>query len=621
MTRILDRISITGQFMLLFLMALALMGAGTGIALKRSYDLELAAKQAQIRSLTETGRSIAEFYVAQAQDGAMTTAQAQKQALAALSAVRFEGQNYFFVIGDDGTVLALVNKAWVGTNKINFTDPNGVFLYRSLISSATSDNPPFTDYEFPKKTGMPPEPKIALAMAVPEWGWVVGTGLYVDDIQAGIIASAEGLAEIFLPLLAVFLIIGLLIRRQLTGLLTGLAGAMRALATGALETTVPSATRGDEIGDMARAVQVFKEGAQMRVQLEAQAQAHQLQAAQEQQRHTAEREEVAAAQALVVEGLAHGLERLAAGDLLFRLNRRFDGQYEKLRSDFNAAMGKLQETIQGIAATTRGVSAGVTEITQASDDMARRTEQQAATLEETAAAMDEVTATVRKTAESANLARELVRTATADAELSGEVVRETVAAMGGIEESSKQISNIIGVIDEIAFQTNLLALNAGVEAARAGDAGRGFAVVATEVRALAQRSADAAKEIKKLISTSSQQVDTGVKRVSETGQALGRILAQVKQINGLVVEIAASAQEQASGLNEVNTAVNQMDQVTQQNAAMVEETTAASHALSNEAQALEQLVGQFQISPAEAAPRPSRIPVHAPRSMARLERV
>ena len=259
-------------------------------------------------------------------------------------------------------------------------------------------------------------------------------------------------------------------------------------------------------------------------------------------------------------------------------------------------------TMQSIATNTKGVRSGAEEITQASDDLSRRTEQQAASLEETAAALDEITATVRRTAEVANEARDLVSTSKTDAERSGEVVRQTVGAMDGIETSSKQIANIIGVIDEIAFQTNLLALNAGVEAARAGDAGRGFAVVATEVRALAQRSADAAKEIKALISTSTQQVDVGVKLVSETGQALGRIVAQVSQLNGLVTELAASAKEQSTGLGEVNAAVNQMDQVTQQNAAMVEQSTAASHSLADEAQELARLVGQFNIGESEAAP-------------------
>jgi methyl-accepting chemotaxis protein len=217
----------------------------------------------------------------------------------------------------------------------------------------------------------------------------------------------------------------------------------------------------------------------------------------------------------------------------------------------------------------------------------------------------------------------MAATAKSDAEQSGAVVRETVTAVSGIEASSKQIGNIIGVIDEIAFQTNLLALNAGVEAARAGDAGRGFAVVATEVRALAQRSADAAKEIKTLISASGKQVDAGVKLVGETGKALGRIVEQVSKLNQVVTEIASSTQEQATGLNEVNTAVNQMDQVTQQNAAMVEQSTAASHGLAGEAETLARLVGQFRIGQETQTPtiRPAaRRPAPAPRT-ARLEAV
>jgi methyl-accepting chemotaxis protein len=264
-----------------------------------------------------------------------------------------------------------------------------------------------------------------------------------------------------------------------------------------------------------------------------------------------------------------------------------------------------------IDSNTQAVRSGAEEITQASDDLARRTEQQAASLEQTAAALDQITATVRKTAEGAKEARQVVSAAKTDAEHSGEVVKETVAAMGGIESSSKQISNIIGVIDEIAFQTNLLALNAGVEAARAGDAGRGFAVVATEVRALAQRSADAAKEIKTLISASGVQVANGVNLVGETGKALGRMLEQVEQLNHLVTDIAASAQEQSTGLQQVNTAVNQMDQVTQQNAAMVEEATAASHSLSGEASELAKLVAQFQTGAAARAHSAPK-PVHKP---------
>jgi methyl-accepting chemotaxis protein len=248
-----------------------------------------------------------------------------------------------------------------------------------------------------------------------------------------------------------------------------------------------------------------------------------------------------------------------------------------------------------IAETTLGIKAGTGEIAQASDDLSRRTEQQAASLEETAAALDEITATVKKSAEGAGHARQVVASADDDAKRSAVVVHEAVQAMDGIAKSAQQISQIISVIDEIAFQTNLLALNAGVEAARAGEAGRGFAVVASEVRALAQRSAEAAKEIKALISTSTLQVDHGVKLVAETGKALERIMAQVNDINTVVAEIATGAREQATGLAEVNTAINQMDQVTQQNAAMVEQSTAASRSLSLETEKLSGLIGRFQV--------------------------
>jgi methyl-accepting chemotaxis protein len=308
----------------------------------------------------------------------------------------------------------------------------------------------------------------------------------------------------------------------------------------------------------------------------------------------------------VVDGLASGLDHLARGVLTYRIDRAFTPQYEALRRDFNGAAERLQGALKVIAQAAENMSAGAGEISTAADNLSRRTEQQAAGLEETAAALDEVTATGVKSAEGARAAAAVVARSRTDAEHAGQVVGDAVTAMGQIEESSAQITQIIGVIDEIAFQTNLLALNAGVEAARAGDAGRGFAVVASEVRALAQRSADAAKEIKALISASSQQVAQGVGLVGQTGEALQRIVVQVAEIDSLVSEIAAGAQEQSTGLHEVNTAVNDMDRVTQQNAAMVEETTAASHALAHEARLLAESVARFDIGAAATTANPPR---------------
>jgi methyl-accepting chemotaxis protein len=316
-----------------------------------------------------------------------------------------------------------------------------------------------------------------------------------------------------------------------------------------------------------------------------------------------------------VDQVANGLEQLAKNNLAYRIDVPVDPAFEKIRNDFNAAMALLDETISAVSDSTNSVGGGAEEIATASDDLSRRTEQQAASLEETAAALDEITATVKRSAEGAKQASGAASTARADAQKSGEVVREAVAAMGEIENSSKQITQIIGVIDEIAFQTNLLALNAGVEAARAGDAGKGFAVVASEVRALAQRSAEAAKEIKTLIATSSAQVERGVKLVGETGAALVGIVGKVTEIDGLISEIALSSQEQATGLNQVNTAVNQMDQVTQQNAAMVEEATAAASNLKAESQELAQLVSRFQtgnVQQRTARPQLAQPGRHAP---------
>jgi methyl-accepting chemotaxis protein len=305
-------------------------------------------------------------------------------------------------------------------------------------------------------------------------------------------------------------------------------------------------------------------------------------------------------QQAMVEQLSKALGGIADGDLTYRIVNAFPKDYERLRLDFNRATEALHETLTQVASAASGIGSGSSEISHASDDLARRTEQQAASLEQTAAALDQIMATVKTTSQGASEARAVVAAAKSDAERSGDVVRRAVEAMSAIEQSSGQIGDIIGVIDEIAFQTNLLALNAGVEAARAGDAGRGFAVVAAEVRALAQRSAAAAKDIKALVSASSQQVGSGVELVGETGEALQRIVEQVNKINAVVGEIAASAQDQASGLSQVNIAVNQMDQVTQQNAAMVEESTAASHTLSQEADQLARLVAGFKIDVSEA---------------------
>lgn len=300
-----------------------------------------------------------------------------------------------------------------------------------------------------------------------------------------------------------------------------------------------------------------------------------------------------------VDNLAGGLHALSEGDLTCSLSKPFLPSLEKLRLDFNNATTKLRDTLATIYDNAGAIASASQEIQSASNELSKRTEQQAASVEETAAALEEITTTVADSSSRAQEAGHLVRSTKRNAERSGQVVNEAVDAMGKIEKSAGEIGSIIGVIDEIAFQTNLLALNAGVEAARAGDAGKGFAVVAQEVRELAQRSAKAAKEIKELINASNHHVKSGVTLVGETGKALQEIVGQVLHVDTNVVAIVEASKEQATGLKEINTAVNAMDQGTQQNAAMVEQTTAASHSLAREAEQLFQLLGQFNVGRGE----------------------
>jgi len=293
--------------------------------------------------------------------------------------------------------------------------------------------------------------------------------------------------------------------------------------------------------------------------------------------------------------LGEALSALSHGDLVQRIDRSFISSLDRLRQDFNQSMDKLQQTMQRVGENAEAIRSGSGEVRSAADDLSRRTEQQAANVEETAAAVEEVTASVKESASRAEEAGTLVTRTKASAEKSGEVVRQAVSAMSEIEDSSRKIGNIIGIIDEIAFQTNLLALNAGVEAARAGEAGKGFAVVAQEVRELAQRSASAAKEIKTLIETSAQQVKAGSDLVNETGKTLETIVGEVHDVNANVVAIVDAVREQSATLQEINQAVTEIDKGTQQNAAMVEESTAASHGLASEAQSLSDLLSQFKL--------------------------
>ena len=386
-----------------------------------------------------------------------------------------------------------------------------------------------------------------------------------------------------LALLALALVGGYVaIRAWVLRPLKALAESMTRLVRDDFSVIIGDADRRDEIGRMAAAVQIFKDnGVRLKQSDVARAALHQQQQA-------------------VVAALAVGLHRLSQGDLTGRLDRAFSDDYETLRADFNVTASSLEETLATIIKAIGAIGSGSHDIAEASDDLSKRTVQQAASLEQTAATLNLITATVTRMAVGAGEAAAVVAATRSAAETSGIVVQSAVEAMGQIRASSHQIRRIIGVINDIAYQTNLLSLNAEIEAARAGDAGRGFAVVAAEVRTLAQRSGEAAKEIEHLISTSSAQVENGVALVGETGVALTGIIDKVADMAELVRAISASSQEQATGLAEINIAVTEMDRGVQRSAAMVEDSTAAAHALQHETQALTRIVGRFRINRAAA---------------------
>jgi methyl-accepting chemotaxis protein len=423
--------------------------------------------------------------------------------------------------------------------------------------------------------------------------------VYISTIAGVIFAVAIALGAALLSLFRV------------TRPITEITDSMQALASGNNQIEIPYAGRRDEIGEMAAAVAVFRDNALQRARLEQETEANRSVSERERISREEQKAREAAEVSFAVDGLAQGLKSLSDGDMTVRLEQPFAGQLDQLRVNFNESLAKLQTVLRSVGDNARMIDAGANEIRSAADDLSKRTEQQAASVEETAAALEQVTTAVRDSAVRAGEAGKLVEQTRIGAERSGEIVRQAVTAMEAIEKSSGEIGNIIGVIDDIAFQTNLLALNAGVEAARAGEAGKGFAVVAQEVRELAQRSANAAREIKALITTSGEKVRDGVTLVGETGKALETIVGDVQLINSNVASIVVSTREQSTGLTEISTSVNHMDQGTQQNAAMVEQQTAASHGLATQAAALNELLAQFKLG--ESAGAGAGVSVSAPR--------
>ncbi|RTL72816.1 MAG: HAMP domain-containing protein [Hyphomicrobiales bacterium] len=594
MQRLLVRTSITQRVFLLVSLAVVgqLMTATYQLVDLRSNLIDQ--RKHELSNLTASALSIAEEEFQSGTSGRSTMESAQLSALKRIGGLRYADGGYFWINDlEPKVVMHPFRRDLEGQNVSGIADPNGVRLFVEFASVARTRGSGFVFYSWPKPNEKAPSPKLSHVVTFPAWGWVIGTGVYIDDLDAIFWKSLWRQAWIVAALIVMCTVLSAVIGRALSRSIGVLNRAMEQLAAGELDVVIPGLKRKDELGDMAKALEVFKKTSQEKLELEAQAVVERK--AAEEQRIAAERNAIASERKLVASVIGSSLAGLADKDLTKKLTASLPNAYDDLKRDYNSTLDLLAASLGEVSEASISVKTGAEEITHASDDLSRRTEQQAANLEQTAAALEQISATVTRSAAAGGQAKELVVAARKDAEEAVVVVSQTTEAMAGIDKSASQISAIIGVIDEIAFQTNLLALNAGVEAARAGEAGRGFAVVASEVRALAQRSADAAKEIKALITTSSDQVGRGVALVTNTADALRRITSQVIEIANAVGDMAAGTQEQSSGLAEVSKAINELDKVTQQNAAMVEQSTAAAHTLKLTSDRLSEMIGAFRM--------------------------
>jgi len=590
-----EQLAVRGRVQLLTALGILGLIAVFGVSLVQLNGVLKDGVAAKERAQVEAAYSILEHFEAEERAGHLSRAAAQSAAKETLRGVRYDAKNYIFILDMTPTMILLPFKPenegkYVGDAK----DPTGFKNYTAFVDVVKSQSAGYVTYHWQKPGTDTVAAKMSYLKGFAPWGWIVGTGAYLDDVQATEWASGLKLAGLCAVIGAITVGAGIGLARSITEPVRRITNRMGALAAGDTATPIPYTDLPNEFGEMGRAVRVFNDGLIAKSRLEQES--AQLERRRREEAQSAEAAKAIAARELarVVADIGRGLEELASGNLRYRISQAFGAEYETLRRDYNDAMQKLERTMAVISANTADIRHGSGEISDGAEELAQRTDRQASSLQQSAAAMDEISATVRKTAESAAEANRFIAGAKGDAERSSTVVREAVQAVGAIQTSSQQISQIIGVIDEIAFQTNLLALNAAVEAARAGETGRGFAVVASEVRALAKRSADAAKEIKALITASTTQVALGVQLVDKTGQALQQIVSQVNKIAAIVGEIAAAAEEQSIGVKDITSNIGQIDQSTQKNAAMAEESTAAARQLVDKTDGLARLIAQFK---------------------------
>jgi methyl-accepting chemotaxis protein len=587
------KFSIATRLYMLVGLAIAIFTAGMVFALNYSFAELEAERKAGLSQMDATAIAIFKKYHALETSGAMTTAQAQKAAADTISAMRYGDSGYFWINDmHPKMVMHPIKPELNGKDLTANKDPNGKHLFVEFVNTVKASGDGFVDYYWPKPGADAPVLKYSHVAGFAPWGWIVGTGVYADDLAALYWQNAINAAIATAIGALVVIAIAFAIVRSVVAPLGRVSAQMAAIAQDRDGVEITDHSFQDEAGQMAQALVVLRDSVDERRQMREREASQREAVENERRQREATTRATAEEQDHAIRALGQGLEKLANGDLTVSLDD-LGTNYAKLRDDFNTAAASLHDVIQAIAGSSTVVHESADSIGEATDLLSRRTEQQAAALEETAAALAEITETVQTAADRATEASRMVEATKSSAGRSGTIVRDAVTAMSRIEDSSSRIGQIISVIDEIAFQTNLLALNAGVEAARAGEAGRGFAVVAQEVRELAQRSATAAREIKTLIQNSASEVEGGVALVRSTGEALVEIEGLVNQVNEQVAQITTAAREQATGLKEINTSVNDMDQMTQKNAAMVEETSAASQTLVSESDRLRGLLAKF----------------------------
>ena len=585
---------ISAQLYTLVIMLMALFVAAVFFQLKSSSDAVRHERYQLLRSEVETAMSVLQEFNAREVSGELSHEQAKAAAFRVLSSLKFEPSGYFFGYDYDVNLAFHPTSKRIGQSDKGKVDDNG-FSFSDEIVKVARTGGGYVEFLGSKPGQEERVSKAAYAEAFEPWQTVVITGVYMDDLAAEIRRNLMQTIGVLIALFVVGIGASFFVIRGIAVPLKAIHSALTEVSQENVTFQIPHTNLRNEVGMMANATKQLQEKVRERHTMATRQKQQQDELDTERLRNAEMQQTEADQQTHVVLTIGTALERLETGDLTVRCGD-LGQNYTALRDNFNNAMAQLEGAMAKVS--TKGIDIGGSkeEIRRASNELSQRTERQAANLEETSAALDQLTVAVRQTADGAQEAAKRVTSVSTEATRSDAVVSQAIAAMSGIEQSSAEITKIIGVIDEIAFQTNLLALNAGVEAARAGESGKGFAVVAQEVRELAQRSAAAAKEIKAQISRSSGQVQSGVELVGEAGEALKRISDQIKAANEIVSKIAHSAQEQDTTLRSISSSMNQLDAATQHNAAMAEETTASAEALAVDTDELLLLIRGFKVS-------------------------